>query len=488
MRIRTLAIDHASADVLLLLARALDARGHDCEGWVYNHNPAVREQMRDELVEAGLAARVMTVMSQPPLPEVNEVLADRTYRLRDRAALFLVSAGLAAIVRVAVRPRYARFRPIARAGRRIRAFLLMQIRDRRYAERLLDEDRPDAIIMGHDYVGHFSNVVCREARRRRIPLVLSPGLIPNREQLASRLASREHHQVSNPRQKLIARLWPKWVVKVDGQRILRLEWWRILVLELIGLSSPAPWVHQSGRFDAVFLADESEKKRYAALGFTPEKLIVTGSLTGDALALPVPGAGEGKPLLAVAVPPQQARVEGRSDAGEHHVERLNELRTLLEAVSEYFSIRLARHPREAAEISAPLAEAGFQFTEGSTLHLVRQADLFLSYVGSSTLRWGLWRGIPTFAWDAYGYEAAARASGDIADDAAPGYDVHLLARTLPRAMRQAMTPAGLQAWRERMRPYVRPREQSAAARIEHHVVQLRIDRGRYFARLSPGAE
>jgi hypothetical protein len=242
----------------------------------------------------------------------------------------------------ATAPRGAfRLAPRPKLLRRARAFwhhYRHAMRNRRWAERLMAQESPDAVFLNMFHsVGEIDNAVMRAARRDVRPLFCLTNapyvgelilLVARLNHLRSGMAGREIRADYDAFNRLMARLRPGWTRRLADDTIA--FYWdpmRILAADLSGLGLERMWLKPPLGFEKVFVFGEFSRDLLAESGYPPERIVVAGQPLLDEIMRrrDDPGrAGEiaahigvppGSPFLLVNVEP--AMEHNYASASEH---------------------------------------------------------------------------------------------------------------------------------------------------------------------------
>jgi hypothetical protein len=209
----------------------------------------------------------------------------------------------------------------------------------------------------------------------------------------------------------------QWVFEFEGKRLLRLPPARLLVMEMLGLSVPNPWVLNSGSARAIALDSEMARRAYLDLGFPKKQLEVVGEPVGEQLLEGLShrstlrqqiaeengfDAGD-RPLLVCAFPPDQYR------GAETRAYELPDFPALVDAwmmplveVSRYANVLVRPHPRLNTHLLEAYQTDRLKITWRPTAELVPAADLYVASI-SATIRWAIACGVPVINYDCYRY-------------------------------------------------------------------------------------
>jgi hypothetical protein len=281
--------------------------------------------------------------------------------------------------------------------------------------RFLRTNRPDIMVFAEDNVERLSMVLISEGRRQGIPSIVIPFTIPNPLEPAKAYRDRKSNQARGPLAWLLVALYPKWRFCLNGQDLLRLPAFTALVLEMLGQSSPAPWVLNRGGAARIALDSEAQRDTYFKLGFPAAQLSVVGDIYGQMLhqalinksrllpdLLAKHGLPPGRPLILCGFPPDQF---GRKTNDFE----FSDYDTLVEAWVESFrllgdraNILVRPHPRVDMRRFEGVDAPNIRFTSQPTAELIPLCDLYVASI-SATIRWAIACGIPVIDYDTYRY-------------------------------------------------------------------------------------
>ena len=305
--------------------------------------------------------------------------------------------------------------------------------------RFLRATRPDIIILAEDNVERLSTTFINEGRKRGIPSIIIPFTIPNPLEPAKAYRNQRRNQVRGPLAWLVSSLYPKWRFQLDGQDLLRLPAFSALVLEMLGQSSPAPWILNRGGAARIVLDSEALRDVYLTLGFPPAQLSVVGDVNGEILQqglihkprlladlVAKHGFQPGRPLLLCGFPPDQ--FGGKTDDFE-----FPNYKALIEGWIESFralgdraNVLVRPHPRAAMNQFEAFRSPNVSFTWQPTAELIPLCDLYVASI-SATIRWAISCGIPVINYDAYRYRYGDydKAAGVIRTESLTDFRGHL---------------------------------------------------------------
>jgi len=411
MKFLFFALDTATYRAIIDLNLHANAAGHECETLVYTRNKPLEEKIVKRYEEL----EIPHFISRAFLPvSPREFFKNKNLRAETSLIDKVLISGFYVILRIFRRIDSLRKKTregfFGRNGSRMLSYYLTLLADHATAAEIFEEHKVDALVLSHDYVGHFSSILSKIAKKKNIPVVIVPALFTVPEQILRMYQDRPELQIETKMEKKVARKSPEWTMEANphtGRYVLRLEWWRIVLLKRLKLSPKHPWVHHSNDYvDYICLPDNRMRDKYVRLGFDPNRLKVTGSGTRERILAKMAAQKQKihkEPLLSVALPPDQFVKDGSNFRHKCLDSQLKELVCVLETVRPSYDILLMLHPKEDPDKYQLLKNAGFKFAKRDTAEIIPETDIYLSYIGSSTNEWAYWAGVPNVQWDIYGY-------------------------------------------------------------------------------------
>jgi hypothetical protein len=401
-------------------AEALHARGHQAT-FVYHmlfgadrHNELVLAQLR-ELERAGVCRPSEVVGATSGQSSLKAAMARQRFSVRawvqarPRLRNLLRAAAVHIVVGAVNSVRQAISRAIALA------YVALYYRSRlKYYRRWLASVRPDIILLPEDVVGYVSALMIKAGHELGIPSLILPYTVANQQEAFQSLKNNPAYQLAGPVNRVVGRLFPRWVMRRDGLAVLRLPAPYVLGHVMTQTSPPDPWMMNSGFANRIAVENDVMRDYYARAGIPLSKMEVVGALSDDNLArfrndkeaelvrlkqeLGLPGD---LPLLLIGgCPDQRAAAPGFDFPGyeqlvAHMLESMAPLR-------RHYTFLMRPHPN-FTELR-PLFEArGVPVTTSDTARLVALADVYIAFA-SATLRWSIACGIPSVNYDAFHYD------------------------------------------------------------------------------------
>jgi hypothetical protein len=309
----------------------------------------------------------------------------------------------------------------------------------RSVRRFLQAIRPDVIILAEDNVERLSIVLINEGVRQGIPSIIIPFTIPNPLEPAKAYRDRRPNQVRGPLARLLIALYPKWRFRLDGQDLLRVPAFMAFVLELLGQSSPAPWILNRGGAARIALDSEVQLDGYLKLGFPPAQLSVVGDVNGETLHQGLVnkprlladlcakhGFQPDRPLILCGFPPNQFGSKADDFEFQDYDALIEAWIESFRALGDRANIIVRPHPRADMSRFEAFAAPNVRFTWQPTAELIPLCDLYVASI-SATIRWAISCGIPVVNYDTYRYRYGDydKAAGVIQTEALADFRAHL---------------------------------------------------------------
>jgi hypothetical protein len=272
------------------------------------------------------------------------------------------------------------------------------------------------MVLAGDMVGYDSADFIRAAKARNVPVVLTPSTMSNGiEQAEVYYHDPAYHLRSLPNI-LASWLFPRWVRKHRGKRLLRRPAGDVFAMEKLGIAPPFPWTFNSGFADGICVESDAMMKYYLEGGLPPSQLHATGSLANDVLAdgmshaparriqlLRQLGLPADRPIILVALPPDFLYVNGGRPECDFttYAGLVDFWMGLLRNVKNH-NVILTLHPSVARESALHLETETIKIANAPTASLIPLCDIFFASV-SSTIRWAIACGKPVLNYDVYRY-------------------------------------------------------------------------------------
>lgn len=287
-----------------------------------------------------------------------------------------------------------------------------QLRDQRG---ILDLLQPDLVILPHQAI---ADTWAPLARRRGIPTLVIPAFNISVNDTLGLYASVPHYRQermlhNSLPNRLVGRLYPRWVADFQGERFIANPWHLVLAREWLGLASRTPWAHNANA-DRVAAPNQVYADLYIRNGIPTEKLTLTGygvesdlyqnrqqaAVLRRALDQRF-GFPPGDRLICCVLPSNQYSVGSVSNL---------EFEDYLEMLAFYldnfkdlpgWQVVFKPHPRSTPEELALMhSHPGAAIVEEDTSQLLPLSDLLVSY-NSNINGWALACGVPILDYDVF---------------------------------------------------------------------------------------
>ncbi|EJL91676.1 hypothetical protein PMI15_00033 [Polaromonas sp. CF318] len=291
---------------------------------------------------------------------------------------------------------------------------------RRYQalSRILESRKPSLLVVGQDGVGSDLSFLLIAAGRLDIPRLIAPFAMFSLQETADYAGARpDHDAATGALNRLVARMYPHWLLRQDGRKVLRLPGYRALALETSGLIHGKPWTPLSEPSEAVTADSKVAADTLESLGLERSRLHVIGSPVQDLLARKLDtrhevrerlsqayGFDVGKPLLLCGWPVNMfAWLGGRPISYASYEELAAAWAQALKqaAVRHGVNVIVSVHPKTLDEEYAVARTQGLACQRGGVEDLVAACDAFTTLNGSSITSWAIACGKPTLLFDCF---------------------------------------------------------------------------------------
>ncbi|MGM4906774.1 hypothetical protein AB8B21_03090 [Tardiphaga sp. 866_E4_N2_1] len=281
---------------------------------------------------------------------------------------------------------------------------------------LLSATRPDLLVLGGDMVGYDTSLYIKLAHQAEIPVLVVPSTMSNGLEQAEVYFADPNYHVSGLARQSIALMFPKWVRTHRGRKLFRCPPGRVLAMELGGLAPPQPWIFNSGSADAIAMESQAMIDYYAEAGMKNDRMVLTGTLSDDAMADRMARAGElrrqlcdeleldpARPLVLTALPPDFLYLAGgRPECDFQDYRALVDFWIQALADTTGCNHIVALHPSVDPDEMRYIERDGIRIGRWRTAEMVPACDIYVASI-SSTIRWAIACGKPVVNYDVYRY-------------------------------------------------------------------------------------
>jgi hypothetical protein len=275
---------------------------------------------------------------------------------------------------------------------------------------------PRLLVLGGDMPGYDTSLFVKIAHASGVPVVVVPSTMSNGLEQAEVYYGDPAYHVTGWARNLIAALFPKWVRRHKDKRLFRCPPGRVLAMELAGIAPPQPWIFNSGYADAIAMESEAMIDYYAQAGMKHDRMVLTGSLSDDAMAgrlrqtAPLRrdlcrqlGFDPERPLILTALPPDFLYLTGgRPQCDFQDYRQLVEFWIDSLAELQNCNCLVALHPSVDVGSMRWIERAGVRIASWKTANIVPLCDVYVASI-SSTIRWAIACGKPVVNYDVYRY-------------------------------------------------------------------------------------
>jgi hypothetical protein len=283
---------------------------------------------------------------------------------------------------------------------------------------ILESRKPSLLVVGQDGVGSDLSFLLIAAGKLGIPRLVAPFAMFSLQETADYARARpDHDAATGALNRLVARMYPHWLLRQDGRKLLRLPGYRALALETSGLIHGKPWTPLSEPSEAVTADSKVAADTLEKLGLERSRLHVIGSPAQDLLARKLTTSHEvrerlsqaygfdaGKPLILCGWPVNMfAWLSGRPIAYASYEELASFwARALKQATVRHgVNVIVSVHPKTLEEEYLAARAQGLACQRGGVEELMAACDAFTTINGSSITSWAIACSKPTLLFDCF---------------------------------------------------------------------------------------
>lgn len=301
----------------------------------------------------------------------------------------------------------------------VRARSATLAREIEYIRQLVREQRIDVLLLAESSPDHGAAAYIEAGRREGIPVVTAPIEQGGAHHYAEGYLSAVSLSLARPINRIVAALYPHWVIAHKRHRLLRTEVPVLLALEWAGLAPPHPWQLVGNLEDMVAVDSEATFYFYMLEGVPAGQMTVVGRPEHDIMAdvrnnrslLRTSlderlGLDPGRPLILSPLV-QDHYLSGRPECDFQKYDEMADfwVRSLVETgwnvvLSLHPGHTFARDPRSWRY----LEESGARIASDDIASLIPLCDIYAA-AGSTTIQWAIACAKPVINYDIYRYGA-----------------------------------------------------------------------------------
>jgi glycosyltransferase involved in cell wall biosynthesis len=284
------------------------------------------------------------------------------------------------------------------------------------AAKLLSLTDSRLLILSFDLVGYDSAAFVKAAHLQGKKVLIVTTTMSKGIEVAEFFYRNPKFHVVDALSRIIARLFPKWVLSHRGRNLLRVPPARILAMEMLRLVPPKPWLFNSSRADAIIMESHALANYSEIAGMPREQMRVVGSTADDVLSETLAnrefrrndlcrslGLPADRPIILTALPPDFLYVAGgRPECDFPDYDSLVEFWVVSLSAVQGYNVVISLHPSAKPEEMRALERHGARISTLLTPELIPLCDVFVASV-SSTIRWAIACGKPVVDYDIYRY-------------------------------------------------------------------------------------
>ncbi|MDT8903852.1 hypothetical protein [Anaeroselena agilis] len=293
--------------------------------------------------------------------------------------------------------------------------LLLRIRS---VKSLIKDHNIELVVLAGDIIGHDTAVFIKAGHLCGISTVITPFVMGSKLETVYSVMHNPDHSMDNWLNRFVGALFPKWVYEHEGRSLLRVPAGRVIALELLGMAPKLPWIIHSGHSDAIAVESEEMRRYCRQEGLPAEKLVLTGTVAHDDLAVGLKekeirlealcfslGLNNAKPLILTALPPNMMYGYWRPDCDFDTYEEMVKFWLATLANLKEYNVIVSLHPSVIIDDMEYIEKYGVKITQEKIIDLIPLCDFFVTAV-SSTIQWAIACGKPVVNYDVYKYRYA----------------------------------------------------------------------------------
>jgi hypothetical protein len=281
----------------------------------------------------------------------------------------------------------------------------------RFIENVICKHEINALIIAESSPAYEAPFFIHAAHQCNIPVITVPMEKWNPIDFAECYLTDKTLSQDHLLNKFIGILYPHWIMKYKGQKILRVQPELLLPLEFLGLRSPNPWQMIGNNEDAIAVDSESTNNYYLNLGFSPSKMHIIGAGEHDLLFQSSQNRQKIKNTIcsSLNLPPnrpiilsgllQKHYLSGRPECDFQQYEDLVRFYVQSLAANDGYNIIISLHPSHNLETLKYIEQWGVKISQQDLTTLIPICDFYVAF--SSTIPWAIACGKPVVAYNAY---------------------------------------------------------------------------------------
>ena len=288
------------------------------------------------------------------------------------------------------------------------------------SQKIIDSYRPDLIIVPIETVGYFYDPIIPLADKAEIPVLVIPFCFVKTASTAnwflSQPAFADVYSCQRLTNRLVGKLFPRWVIEKDGNKVLRANFAWVLAYQYYKIASKNPWIDNSGYSTSIAVESIYAAELYKNEGVPPDKIRVTGSLLHDIMYRLLSRKSEYKKelfkelgfhfnsniKLVVLSFPDEFDFSNRPGCEYTTHEEIR--REMLQPFIRYEHVKIVilPHPRLNYDKITGLEQADIRISKRTIAEILPCADLFVT-VTSAVIRHAIACAVPVIDYDVFQY-------------------------------------------------------------------------------------
>ena len=281
-------------------------------------------------------------------------------------------------------------------------------------ERLFENNSFDKIIVSGDRSLGYEAILLAHAQKMKIPCTIPPiSTSLNPPDFAKhRLEKSSNFNITD--NNYFREKWPKQCLELQNCSVSFYEFWRVKVLDELGVLPPNPWNLGGGRVDKLLVGNGIDANRYIHNGLNSDRVFVTGDSEFDELYEAFQNKHKTRLELITEYkldPALPIIIIGMPQLFEHNLLSYDDHMAVINVIcdgayQENANVLTSLHPKMDKNNYLFLqSKYNFGILNESLSNCLPAADVYVSCQGSSTWIWSVLCEIPMIVCDWYGSDA-----------------------------------------------------------------------------------
>jgi hypothetical protein len=306
------------------------------------------------------------------------------------------------------------------------SFPYWYLRYRRHLQKcrsILKDKAPKMVILAVDAAHYDSGSWIKACYELGIPSVLIPFGMADKEALADDRVDLIANSCVLLENKLLGMLYPQWVYKYKGKRIVELPAAQALAKQMLSVVMNDPWTYNGSNANKILLESEFAKAQLLEQSKDLKNIEVTGRIAHDEIREVVFNReiirneiaklynfNSGKPIVTAALTPDKFAIFGHMTEFDDYITMI---KFWVDVLSSGYDIQIliSVHPSDSPENVRFLEKENVCLTSEPLTKLISISDIYVTDC-SATSRLAVICGVPVMDYDLYRFNLKFNKVGD----------------------------------------------------------------------------